>query len=255
MLRSPVLHAPHGFTTRFGGVSTGVYGATGSGSGGLNLDDRRIGGVQDDPVNVAENRRRVLDALGFEPDALALLSQVHGVDVAQARPGQRQQADAQVTDQPGVVLGILTADCFPILLQDAEAGVIGAAHAGWKGTLGRVAARTVEAMQQLGAQPGRIRAALGPGISAPRYQVGLVLARQFAAAGLGAHLQDACSELASLDLAGANAQVLKEAGVLPRWIWTAERCTYEPAFYSHRRDAGRTGRMLSLIGLPAGARA
>ncbi|WP_420595093.1 peptidoglycan editing factor PgeF [Deinococcus sp.] len=246
MLRSPVLHAPHGFTTRFGGVSTGVYGATGSGSGGLNLDDRRIGGVQDDPVNVAENRRRVLDALGFEPDALALLSQVHGVDVAQARPGQRQQADAQVTDQPGVVLGILTADCYPVLLQDPQAGVIGAAHAGWKGTHARVAARTVEAMQGLGARPERIKAAVGPGISAGQYTVGADVAATFEAGGLGEHLNGL-----QLDLAAANVQILREAGLNAHNIWLSGRCTSEPEFYSHRRDAGRTGRMLALIGMSA----
>lgn len=244
MLHAPRLSAPHAFTTRFGGVSSGVYGAPGG--GGLNLDDRLIGGLQDDPAQVAENRRRALEPLGFAPGALALLDQVHGNDVVEANSSRIQTADAQVSAEPGVVLGILTADCYPVLFGDPEAGVVGAAHAGWKGSLGRIAERTVAAMQRLGARPERIRAAVGPGISAPRYQVGPEVAGKFAAAGFGAHLNGL-----QLDLAGVNAQVLWEAGLSPQNIWLSGRCTYEPAFYSHRRDAGRTGRMLALIGVRA----
>ncbi len=242
MLHAPHLSAPHAFTTRFGGVSSGAYGAPGG--GGLNLDERLIGDLQDDPADVAENRRRALEPLGFAPHALALLDQVHGSEVVQADPKRLQTADAQVSAEAGVVLGILTADCYPILLEDPEAGVVGAAHAGWKGSLGRVAERTVEAMQQLGARPERIRAAVGPGISAQRYAVGPEVAGRFAAAGFNAHLKEL-----QLDLAGVNAQVLREAGLEPHNIWTAGRCTFESAFYSHRRDAGRTGRMLALIGV------
>lgn len=243
MLHAPHLTSPHGFTTRFGGVSQGIYAAPDN-TGGFNMDDRAIGGVQDDPQSVTENRRRALAALGFAPPDLALLHQIHGVDAVQARPGTIQTADAQVSDCPGTLLGILTADCLPLLLEDPEAGVIGAAHAGWKGTLGRVAERTVAAMQRLGARPERIRVAVGPGISAACYQVGADVAGQFTAAGLGVHVQER-----QLDLAGANRQILLEAGVLDPQIWRSERCTFEPAFYSHRRDAGRTGRMLALIGL------
>ncbi|GAA4019200.1 peptidoglycan editing factor PgeF [Deinococcus rubellus] len=243
MLHAPNLTSPHSFTTRFGGVSEGVYAAPNDG-GGLNMDGRAIGGVQDDPQSVTENRRRALAALGFGPPDLALLWQIHGADVVQAQPDVTQTADAQVSDRPGTLLGILTADCFPILFEDPEAGVIGAAHAGWKGTLERVAARTVTAMLRLGARPERIRAAVGPGISAARYQVGADVAGQFTAAGLGAHVQER-----QLGLAGANRQVLLEAGLLDPQIWLSGRCTFEPAFYSHRRDAGRTGRMLALIGL------
>ncbi|WP_245896102.1 peptidoglycan editing factor PgeF [Deinococcus irradiatisoli] len=249
MLHAPHLPAPHGFTTRFGGVSGGVYAAPGG--GGLNLDDRAIGGVQDGPAQVAENRRRALAALGFAPDQLSLLSQVHGVDVVVARPGEIQTADAQVSDRPGVALGILTADCYPLLLCDAEAGVVGAAHAGWKGTLGRVAERTVNAMQRLGARPERIRAAVGPGISAERYAVGPEVPGQFEAAGLGSHLRSGQPDLVHLDLATANRQVLEEAGVPGGQIWLSGRCTFGADFYSHRRDAGRTGRMLALIGVRA----
>ncbi len=249
MLHAPHLSAPHGFTTRLGGVSAGVYAAPQG--GGLNLDDRSVGGVQDSPAQVAENRRRALEVLGFAPEQLALLTQVHGADVVFARPGELQSADAQVSDQPGTLLGILTADCYPLLLEDPEAGVIGAAHAGWKGTLGRVAEQTVAAMQRLGARPERIQAAVGPGISAGRYAVGAEVAGQFEAAGLGSHLSGAHHDRIHLDLAAANRQVLIGAGVLTRHIWLSGRCTFEPEFYSHRRDAGRTGRMLALIGVRA----
>ena len=238
MLRAPRLQSPHAFTTRRGGVSSGLYAA-------LNFDEREINGVQDDPQHVAENRRRTLEALGFEVSTLSLLTQVHGTDVVQARADTVQTADAQVSDVPGVVLGILTADCYPILLEDPGAGVIGAAHAGWKGTLGRMAERTVQAMTRLGARPERIRAAVGPGIGAAQYPVGDDVAKQFAAAGLGEHIHYQAQP--HLDLAGANAQSLQEAGVTD--IWVSGRCTFDADFYSHRRDAGRTGRMLACIGL------
>jgi len=245
MLHAPHLTSPHGFTTRFGGVSQGVYAAPDA-SGGFNMDGRAIGGVQDDPQHVAENRRRAVSALGFAPPDLALLWQIHGADVVEAQPDLILAADAQVSDRPGRLLGILTADCLPLLLEDPEAGVIGAAHAGWKGTLERVAERTVAAMQRLGARPERIRAAVGPGISAARYRVGADVAGQFEAAGLGGHVRER-----QLDLAGANKQVLLEAGVPDAQLWLSGRCTFEPEFYSHRRDAGRTGRMLALIGVRA----
>jgi polyphenol oxidase len=240
MLRAPQLQSPHAFTTRRGGVSAGLYAA-------LNFDARAMNGVQDDPQHVQENRRRTLEALGFAADRLALLDQVHGTDVVMARPDTVQTADAQVSDAPGVVLGILSADCYPILLEDSEAGVIGAAHAGWKGTLGRVAGRTVDAMTKLGARPDQIRAAVGPGISAAQYPVGDDVAQQFAEGGLGEHVQHLNQP--HLDLAGANAQVLREAGV--NTIWVSGRCTTSIDFYSYRRDGGRTGRMLACIGLSA----
>lgn len=250
MLRAPRLQSPHAFTTRRGGVSSGLYAA-------LNFDTREMNGVQDDPQHVLENRRRTLEALGFEASTLSLLDQVHGTDVVTARPNTVQTADAQVIDVPGVVLGILSADCYPILLEDPEAGVIGAAHAGWKGTLGRVAERTVAAMLKLGAQPERIRAAVGPGISAAQYPVGEDTAQQFVDGGLGEHVQmlsPLYPHQPHLDLAGANAQVLREAGLDAEHIWVSGRCTTSIDFYSHRRDAGRTGRMLACIGL-RGARA
>jgi polyphenol oxidase len=152
----------HGFLGRRGGVSTGLV-------AGLNVGL----GSGDDPAAIAENRRRAADAVS--PGArLVTVYQVHSADVVVAdqwADDARPHADAIVTDQPGVVLGILTADCAPILFADAEAGVIGAAHAGWKGALGGVTDATIAAMEKLGAKRERISAAIGPCISRASYEV------------------------------------------------------------------------------------
>lgn len=242
LLTAPHLRAPHAFTTRAGGVSVARY-------EGLNLDDR-----EDDARAVAENRRRLAAALGFEAADFARLDQVHGTDViAVAGPGV-WSGDALVSATPGVLLAIGTADCFPLLLEDAEAGVIGAAHAGWKGTLGRIAENTVRAMTELGARPQRVRAAVGPGICGERYGVGAEVAAQFAQAGLGDFVREKEGQ-PHLDLAGANRAVLLGAGLSDGNIWLSGRCSTEPDFYSYRRDAGRTGRMWAVIGMHAGASA
>ncbi|EYB67399.1 hypothetical protein DEIPH_ctg043orf0036 [Deinococcus phoenicis] len=246
LLRSPVLPLPHAFTTRAGGVSLGAY--AGQYSAGLNLDDR-----EDDPQAVAENRRQVAAALGFDAARIARLNQIHGTDVREARAGV-QEGDALVTTEPGLLLAIGTADCYPVLLADEEAGVVGAAHAGWRGTLGRIAARTVEAMVARGASPAHLRAAVGPGICGERYPVGADVARQFREAGLGEFVTTV-REGPHLDLAGANRAVLLAAGLRPENIWVSGRCSTEADFYSYRRDAGRTGRMWAVIGLPSGQEA
>ncbi|GHG03192.1 laccase domain protein [Deinococcus piscis] len=240
LIRSPLIRLPHGFTTRRGGLSQGPF-------AGLNLDDR-----QDDPQLVAENRRQAAGALGYGLHEVARLEQVHGLDVLSARPGV-QTGDALVTDSPDLLLAIGTADCYPILLADEEAGVIGAAHAGWRGTAGRIAARTLAAMCELGARPERTRAAVGVGICAAQYAVGEEVAGQFRAAGLGEHLssENDSSPAAAhqLDLGAANRQILLEAGIQPQHVWQAGGCSTDPDFYSYRRDQGVTGRMWGLIGL------
>ncbi len=241
-LSAPNLLVAHGFSTRSGGVSEAPY-------AGLNLDDR-----EDHPDRVRENRLRALGVLGFRPEHAARLQQVHGHDVVRARAGV-QTADAQVTDDPDLLLVIGTADCFPVLLEDAVAGVVGAAHAGWRGTVARIAARTVEAMVALGARPENIRAAIGPGICAEHYPVGPEVALAFERAGLGVALVPSPRSLHRepgpprhhLDLAAANAAVLAEAGVPAAHVWHSARCTFEPDFYSYRRDNGKTGRMWAAI--------
>lgn len=248
IMTTPILRAAHAFTSRAGGVSVGAF-------AGLNLDDR-----QDDPAAVSENRRRLTAQLGFLPGQVSRLEQVHGADVVQASPGQVQRADAQVTRQPGVLLAVATADCYPVLLEDPEAGVLegealqggvvgagvlGAAHAGWRGTAGDVVGQTVRAMVRLGARPERIRAAVGPGICAAQYPVGGEVVQAFEGAGLGQFVQGG-----HLDLRAANLHLLLRAGLSPKHLWASGRCSTESQFYSHRRDAGTTGRMWAVIGRP-----
>ncbi len=155
----------HGFFTREGGVSQGVNGSLNCGfSSG---DDERL---------VLANRSIAMDRLGVSAGWLTTVKQVHGTmvhRVSAPAPGPSTiEADALVTDRPGIALGVLSADCAPLLLADSEAGVIGAAHAGWRGALAGVADRLVEAMIKMGAEVGRITAAVGPCIAASSYEVG-----------------------------------------------------------------------------------
>jgi YfiH family protein len=164
-----VIHAaglgavPHGFLGRRGGVSTGIV-------AGLNVGT----GSKDDPEAIAQNRCLAVDAV-LPGARLATVYQVHSNEaryVAEPWPhDERPQADAMVTDQPGLLLGILTADCAPVLLADAQAGIVGAAHAGWRGALDGITDSAIAAMEDIGASRGRIAAAIGPCIALPSYQV------------------------------------------------------------------------------------
>jgi YfiH family protein len=155
----------HAFFTRLGGVSDGIYESLNCGPGS-----------QDQSVNVAENRERALTALDLPDADLATLYQAHtaeAVTVEQPWPmGQGPRADAMVTRQQGVALGILTADCAPVLMADAAAGVIGAAHAGWRGALGGILSACIDAMEDLGADRESIVAGIGPCIGPASYEVG-----------------------------------------------------------------------------------
>ncbi|MGK6320775.1 peptidoglycan editing factor PgeF [Sphingomonas sp. DT-204] len=237
----------HGFLGRRGGVSAGVL-------AGLNVG----WGSGDDREAIAENRRRAVEAVS--PDArLVTVHQVHSPDaVAIAAPfpdDARPRADAMVTDRPGLLLGILTADCAPVLFADAEAGVIGAAHAGWKGAIGGVTDATVAAMERLGARRERIAAAVGPCIAQASYEVDLAFRDRFAA-------DDPANERffvdgrpghARFDLEGYVAHRLAAAGI--RRVELMGLDTYaDPArFFSYRRATHRGepdyGRQISLIGL------
>jgi polyphenol oxidase len=166
MIRLPVLDGVrHGFFGREGGVSDGLYASLNCGFGS-----------GDDLAKVAENRARAARALGATGGTLVTCYQVHSPDVVTVdRPWRREanpKADGMATRTPGVALGILTADCAPVLFADPEAGVIGAAHAGWRGALGGVLEATLAAMKQLGAARARIRAAIGPCIAQASYEVG-----------------------------------------------------------------------------------
>lgn len=155
----------HGFFTRQGGVSEGIYATLNCGYGS-----------GDDKAKVKENRRRALARLELPAECLATTYQIHSPDVAEVREpwplDARPKADAMVTTRPGVALGISTADCAPLLLADREARVIGAAHAGWKGAIGGVIEAVVAQMVRLGAAPSRIHAAVGPCIAQASYEVG-----------------------------------------------------------------------------------
>jgi polyphenol oxidase len=155
----------HGFFTRRGGVSTGIYASLNCGPGS-----------RDDAANVRENRARVAEILGAEPSRLLTVYQKHGAGVVIAdkawTEGKMPEADAIVTAKPGLAIGILTADCAPVLFCDPEARVIGAVHAGWRGALSGIIEATVKAMSKLGARAERVTAAIGPAISQEAYEVG-----------------------------------------------------------------------------------
>jgi YfiH family protein len=161
----------HAFFTRQGGVSDGIYASL---NGGI--------GSSDEPAKVQENRRRMAEALGVQPDALISVYQVHSPDaviVEGAWRGERPKADAMVTATPGLALAITTADCGPVLFADANARVIGAAHAGWRGAVTGVLESTLTAMERLGARRERIVAVLGPTISQKAYEVGPDFIKRF----------------------------------------------------------------------------
>ncbi len=238
----------HAFFTREGGVSTGIYASL---NGGV--------GSQDDQAHVAENRARMAAHLGVERDKLVSVYQVHSPDVAVVTgpwPGERPKADAMVTIAHGVALGVSSADCGPILFADSEAGVIGAAHSGWKGAFGGVVGATVTAMEKLGARRERIVAVLGPTISAAAYEVGPEFIERFKAENATYSRFFHASERpahAMFDLPAFIAHRAQEAGI-GRFVDLA-LCTYgdETRFYSYRRTTHRQeadyGRLISAIAL------
>ena len=239
---------PHGFLGRRGGASTGVV-------SGLNVGL----GTGDEPEAVAENRRRAVAAV--VPGArLATVYQVHSPDcvtVTEPWPdAERPRADALVTDRPGLLLGVVTADCAPVLLADPVAGVIGAAHAGWKGAVGGVTDATIAAMEKLGAVRSRIIAAIGPCIAQPSYEVDAAFRDRFVAeADANARFfRSGRPEHFQFDLEGYVAARLKSAEIGA--VEPLGLDTYPDAdrFYSFRRATHRAepdyGRQISLIGLP-----
>ena len=237
---------PHGFLGRRGGVSSGVL-------AGLNCG----WGSDDDRTAIVENRRRAVAAI-LPGARLVTVHQVHSADVVVAGDwpdDARPQADALVTDRPGLLLGILTADCAPILLADSQAGVIGAAHAGWRGAVAGVAASTVAAMETLGARRDRIVAAVGPCIARANYEVDHAFAERLGP-DADRFFTDGPSGKPHFDLESFVVASLAEAGI--GRIEASGLDTYaEPdRFYSYRRATHRGepdyGRQLSLIALDAG---
>ncbi|MBA2934892.1 peptidoglycan editing factor PgeF [Sphingomonas sp. CGMCC 1.13654] len=238
---------PHGFLGRRGGVSTGIH-------AGLNVGL----GSDDDRDAIHENRRRAVEAV--KPGArLATVHQVHSAIavVADAFPDDtRPHADALVTDRPDMLLGVLAADCVPVLFADIEAGVVGAAHSGWKGAIGGVSLATIEAMETLGADRSRIAAAVGPCIGRASYEVDDGFLARFVAqdpenerfflAGRSGHHQFDIEAYVVARLAAAGVRRIEALGL--------DTYPAEDRFFSYRRATHRGepgyGRQISLIGLP-----
>lgn len=247
ILTSELLNSVHhGFFTRRGGASSGIF-------EGLNCGL----GSSDQQEAVTLNRARVAEAMNVPAAALVGVHQIHSPDVAviTGPTADRPRADAMVTKTPGVALGILTADCQPVLFADPKAGVIGAAHAGWRGALDGILAATLDAMEDLGADRRNTYAVIGPSISKRAYEVGPEFhadflqkdpdnSRFFSPGHEGRY---------QFDLPGLGLHLLRQAGV-GRAEWTGH-CTYsdEELFYSYRRTthAGEAdyGRLISCITL------
>jgi YfiH family protein len=239
---------PHGFLGRQGGVSTGIL-------AGLNVGL----GSNDDRAAIAENRRRAVAAV-LPGAALATVHQVHSAEavaVLAAFPDHaRPHADALVTDQPGLLLGILTADCVPVLLADMQAGVIGAAHAGWKGAIGGITDATVAAMERLGARASRIVAAIGPCIAKASYEVDEGFRARFCATDPANEFFFADGRLGhhQFDIEAYVAARLAAAGVRTVEALGLDTYAHPDRFFSYRRATHHGepdyGREISLIGLP-----
>jgi len=239
----------HAFFTRAGGTSDGVY------------ESLNIGyGSNDARAKVTENRRRAMAALERPAETLATLHQVHGDRVVEVdRPwpvGKSPKADAMVTTRPGIVLGVMTADCVPVLFADAEVPVIGAAHAGWRGAAGGVLAATVAALESLGARRATLNAAVGPAIAQASYEVGPEFPDAFRplntesdrffvpSVRTGRHM---------FDLPGFVRDALQSLGLAAVDLLDRDTCAEEDLFFSYRRAplAGESdyGRGLSAITL------
>jgi purine-nucleoside/S-methyl-5'-thioadenosine phosphorylase / adenosine deaminase len=261
-LTAPLLDAlpgglRHGFFTRRGGVSGGPYAA-------LNCSLSSA----DDRDRVRENRRRAMDALGLPLHALHGLTQVHGtavaeVDAAGWAEGAGPPADALVTRRPGVALGIVTGDCAPVLFADPEAGVAGAAHAGWRGAAAGVLEATVAAMERLGAARARIAAAIGPCIAQGSYEVGpdlrdaVLAARGDPAADARFFAEGRREDRWWFDLPGYCAARLAALGLAAVGAVGADTLAEEERFFSHRRrtlaGGGPMGHQLSAVALAPAA--
>ena len=248
-LTSPLLDLPGirpGFFTRKFGVSTGIYSSLNVGVGS-----------SDRPADVAENRRRAALHFGLDRSALSTCYQTHSATALVAEvpwADHRPEGDALVTATRGVLCGVLAADCAPILFADAQAGIVAAAHAGWRGALSGIAESTVTAMQSRGAEPERIVAVIGPCIGPASYEVGLEFRDRFVEAdpkNAQFFSPGQVMEKRHFDLPGFVAARLRRAGVgTVAWIG-ADTCADEALFFSNRRAVQRSepdfGRLLSAI--------
>jgi len=240
--------AAHGFLGRRGGVSIGEL-------AGLNVSYS-----EDDPALTAENRRRAVEAV-LPGGTLQVCYQIHSPDVVTVTEpwadADRPRADALVTNRPGLVLGVLTADCAPVLFSDSVAGVIGAAHAGWKGAFTGVTDATITAMEALGATRANIAAVVGPCIAQKSYEVDAAFEARFLeqASENERFFRTGREGHAWFDLEGYVASRLRDAGLTKVGMLGEDTYAQEDRFYSFRRATHRAeasyGRQISLIGLRA----
>ena len=248
-LTHKALTTRHGFFTRRGGVSTGPY---------ASLNANFSGG--DDPAHVAENRARVAVSLAVAASNLLGLHQVHGTDVMTVetpwQAGQGPDADALVTNRPGLALGVITADCAPVLMQDARAGVIGAVHAGWRGAAAGVLEAAVAAMEALGATPAGIAAVVGPCIGQDSYEVGPDLRDAVLptlTGGAAFFRGGRPPDRQHFDLAGYCLACLRAAGIADTYALGVDTLADAERFFSHRRrtlaGGGPIGHQISAIAL------
>lgn len=240
--------AAHGFLGRRGGVSTGDL-------AGLNVSYS-----EDDPALTCENRRRAVEAV-LPGGILQTCYQIHSPEVVTVADtwtdADRPKADGLVTDRPGIVLGVLTADCAPVLFYDAQASIAGAAHAGWKGAFTGVCEATLDAMEALGANRANIAAVVGPCIAQKSYEVDSGFEARFVEQSPENErfFRAGCVGHAWFDLEGYVASRLRDSGVGKVGMLGQDTYTHEQQFYSFRRATHRQeasyGRQISLIGLPA----
>lgn len=247
-------------TTRAGGGSSGAYAS-------LNLSLH----VGDDPDTVLENRALLAQALGIEPLALTIPQQVHGNHVAIVKSRDRGRgavdyddallkADAAVTNTPNLPLMVLIADCVAVSLHDPKQNAIGLAHAGWKGTLGRIAGHTVAKMEEaFGSDPADLIAGISPSIGRGHYDVGedvvTAFRKEFGRPAAADFTEEDMDGTCYLDLWAANEAQLLERGVAEKNVTVSEMCTacIPERFYSHRHESGKTGRFAAVIMLRSAA--
>ncbi|MEO6303380.1 MAG: peptidoglycan editing factor PgeF [Bacteroidia bacterium] len=231
-LSSPNISCTHGFSTRHGGVSEGLFNS-------LNL-----GGSEDEPSKIIANRKLALEKLNLSIDNLCYLKQIHSNKVNVAKTGQLE-GDALVTDQKNLALAISIADCYPLLFHDPMNNVIGGAHAGWRGTVAGIAGNIISEMIKLGAKAENVKVAIGQGICQDNFEVGPEVIEQFKETGF----PTSCWKENKIDLIACNKYVMIQNGIIEENIWVMNRCTFEDDFFSYRRDKGKTGRMWAVISL------
>jgi len=236
----------HGVFTRLGGVSSAPYSTLNTGHS-----------VGDDPASVDANHQAIYRALGVHPTTVVTAQQVHGdrvVIVSDAAKGQTvAETDALVSDVPGLLLLMRFADCVPILFYAPRQGAVGLAHAGWQGTLKRIAVKTAQAMiSAYGCSPGGLRAGLGPAIGPCCFEVGpevVKAMRQVSPSPNRVISRMLPGGKAHVDLWRANALQLEEIGVTHIEVSDVCTCCHPDLFFSHRGERGRTGRFAAVIGL------